>query len=165
MEIRASDLRRAAMDLLARREHSSREMIDKLKRRFIKRLEGDDLYHAVVDELIADGLLSDERYAASLARQLVDRGFGPKKLSFELRRKGCDLDSAIDAAFPQGIDWFAIAEDVYDRKFAGKSFASDWDSKQKDRAKRARFMVYRGFSPSHFMHLLEAKSDEMDTQD
>ena len=107
------------MDLLARREHSSQEMVTKLKRRFRKRLEGDDLYHAVVDELVADGLLSDERYAASMARQLVNRGCGPKKLSFELRQKGCDPDSAVDAAFPDGIDWFALAEDVYERKFGG----------------------------------------------
>ena len=119
MEVRSSDVRRAAMDLLARREHSSQEMITKLKRRFRKRLEGDDLYHAVVDELVADGLLSDERYAASMARQLVNRGCGPKKLSFELRQKGCDPDSAINAAFPNGIDWFALSEEVYERRFEG----------------------------------------------
>jgi SOS response regulatory protein OraA/RecX len=53
VEVRASDLRRAAMDLLARREHSSQEMITKLKRRFRQRLEGDDLCHTVVDELMA----------------------------------------------------------------------------------------------------------------
>ena len=153
------------MDLLARREHSSQEMITKLKRRFRKQLEGDDLCHAVVDELIIDGLLSDERYAGSMARQLVNRGFGPKKLSFELRQKGCDSDSAVDAVFPDGIDWFARAEDVYERKFGGRPFPSDWDSKQKDRAKRGRFMASRGFSPSHFMHLLEATSDETDEQD
>ena len=165
MEVSSSDVRRAAMDLLARREHASQEMIIKLKRRFRKRLEGDDLYHAVVDELIADGLLSDERYASSMARQLVSRGCGPKKLWFELRQKGCDPDSAVDAAFPDGIDWLARAEDAYERKFGGTPFPSDWNSKQKDRAKRGRFMVSRGFSPSHFMHLLEATSDEVDEQD
>jgi regulatory protein len=165
VEVRSSDVRRAAMELLARREHSSQEMITKLKRRFRKRLEGDDLYHAVVDELIAGGLLSDARYASSMARQLVNRGCGPKKLSFELRQKGCDPDSAVDAAFPDGVDWFARAEDVYERKFGGRPFPSDWDSKQKDRAKRGRFMASRGFSPSHFVHLLEATSDEMDEQD
>ena len=165
VEVRPSDLRRAAMDLLARREHSSEEMIAKLKRRFHKRLEGDDLYRAVVDDLVADGLLSDDRYAASMARQLVNRGCGPKKLSFELRQKGCDPDSAVDAAFPEGIDWFALAEEVYERKFSAKPFPSDWDSKQKDRAKRGRFMTSRGFSPSHFMHLLESTPDEPGEQD
>ena len=165
VEVRASDLRRAAMDLLARREHSSQEMITKLKRRFRQRLEDDDLCHTVVHELIADGLLSDDRYAASMARQLVNRGCGPKKLAFELRQKGCDPDSAVDAAFPDGIDWFALAEEVYERKFGGKSFPSDWDSKQKDRAKRGRFMASRGFSPSHFTHLLEATPDELDAQE
>ena len=153
------------MDLLARREHSSQEMIVKLKRRFRERLEGDDLYHTVVDDLIVDGLLSDERYAASMARQLVNRGCGPKKLSFELRQKGCDPESAVGAAFPEGIDWLALAEEVYERKFGGSPFPSDWDSKQRDRAKRGRFMASRGFLPSHFMHLLEATPHEMGERD
>ena len=153
------------MDLLARREHSSQEMVIKLRRRFRDDLEGDDLYHAVVDELIRDGLLSDERYAASITRQLVNRGCGPKKLSFELRQKGCNPDSAVYAAFPDGIDWFALAKEVYERKFGGKPFPSDWGSRQKDRAKRGRFMASRGFSPSHFMQLLEAMPDKVDEQD
>lgn len=156
------------MDLLARREHSAQEIITKLKRRFRKRLDTDDLCYAVVDELVAEGLLSDERYASSMARQLINRGCGPKKLAFELRQRGCDPDSAVDAAFPEGIDWFAHAEDVYERKYAGKPFPSDWNGKQKDRAKRGRFMASRGFSPSHFMHLLEAtpaQSDESEMDD
>ena len=62
------------MDLLARREHSSQEIVTKLKRRFGKRLDGDDLIRDVVDRLVAEGLLSDERYGASMARQLVNRG-------------------------------------------------------------------------------------------
>ena len=92
-------------------------------------------------------------------------GAAVPKLSFELRQKGCDPDSAVDSAFPDGIDWFALAEEVYERKFGGKPSPSDWDSKQKERAKRGRFMASRGFSPSHFMHLLEATSDEMEEQD
>jgi SOS response regulatory protein OraA/RecX len=36
----------------------------------------------------------------------------------------------------------------------------EWELKQKERAKRGRFMSSRGFAPSHFMHLLEATSDE-----
>lgn len=155
-----SDIRLAGMDLLARREHSSQELITKLKRRFGKRLDGDELIHDVIDQLTHDGLLSNERYAASMARQLVNRGSGPSKVAYELRQKGCDPDVALVDAFPDGVDWFAVAEDVFDRKFGARAMPEDWDQKQKERAKRGRFMASRGFAPSHFMHLLDGATDD-----
>lgn len=160
MEVKASDIRLAGMDLLARREHSSHEIVTKLKRRFGKRLQTDDILHDVVDQLIHEGLLSDERYAASMARQLVSRGSGPSKVAYELRQKGCDPDVALTEAFPDGVDWFAQAEEVFDRKFGARPMPDEWDLKQKERAKRGRFMASRGFAPSHFMHLLEASSED-----
>lgn len=160
MEVKSSDIRLAGMDLLARREHSSQEIITKLKRRFNKRLEGDNAIHDVVDQLISEGLLSDERYAASMARQLVNRGSGPSKVAYELRQKGCDPDVAMADAFPDGVDWFAVAEEVFDRKFGAKAMPEEWDLKQKERAKRGRFMTSRGFAPSHFIHLLDTSSEK-----
>ena len=144
------------MDLLARREHSTQEVVTQLTLRAVKRLESGALVHHVVAELGCDGLLSNERFAASMARQLVARGSGPVKLTYELRQKGCDPESAVASAFPDGIDWFSVATDVYERKFGSKPVPDDWESRQKERAKRGRFMASRGFSPSHFMHLLEA---------
>ena len=160
MEVKRSDIRLAGMDLLARREHSSQEIVTKLKRRFGKRLQTDDILHDVVDQLIHEGLLSDERYAASMARQLVSRGSGPSKVAYELRQKGCDPDVALADAFPYGVDWFAQAEEVFDRKFGARPMPDEWDLKQKERAKRGRFMASRGFAPSHFMHLLDTSSED-----
>lgn len=160
MEVKRSDIRLAGMDLLARREHSSQEVVTKLKRRFGKRLEDADLLHDVVDQLVHEGLLSDERYAASMARQLVNRGSGPSKVAYELRQKGCDPDVALTDAFPDGVDWFAIAEKVFNQKFGTKAMPEQWDLKQKERAKRGRFMASRGFAPSHFMHLLDTSNED-----
>jgi len=160
VEVKPSDIRLAGMDLLARREHSSQEIVTKLKRRFGKRLQTDDILHDVVDQLIHEGLLSDERYAASMARQLVSRGSGPSKVAYELRQKGCDPDVALTDAFPDGVDWFAQAEEVFDRKFGARPMPDEWDLKQKERAKRGRFMASRGFAPSHFMHLLDTSNED-----
>lgn len=82
MEVKPSDVRLAGMDLLARREHSSQEIITKLKKRFGKRLESNVVIHDAVDQLTREGLLSDQRYAASMARQLVNRGAGPSKVAY-----------------------------------------------------------------------------------
>ena len=147
------------MDLLARREHSSQEILTKLQRRFRKAVVTEDMFHDVIDALTNEGLLSNERYAQSMARQLISRGSGPKKLTYELKQKGCDPQSAVDSAFPDGVDWFALAEELYDRKFGHKTLPAEWHEKQKERAKRGRFMASRGFSPNHFIHLLDTGSD------
>jgi len=160
VEVKPSDIRLAGMDLLARREHSSQEIVTKLKRRFGKRLQTDDILHDVVEQLIHEGLLSDERYAASMARQLVSRGSGPSKVAYELRQKGCDPDVALAEAYPDGVDWFAQAEEVFDRKFGARPMPDEWDLKQRERAKLGRFMASRGFAPSHFMHLLDTSNED-----
>ena len=51
------------MDLLARREHSSQEILTKLQRRFRKSVVTEDVFHEVIDTLTNEGLLSKERYA------------------------------------------------------------------------------------------------------
>jgi regulatory protein len=147
------------MDLLARREHSSQEILTKLQRRFRTAVVTEDMFHDVIGTLTSEGLLSNERYAQSMARQLIGRGSGPKKLTYELKQKGCDPQSALDSAFPDGVDWFALAEELYDRKFGHKTLPAEWQEKQKERAKRGRFMASRGFSPNHFIHLLDTGSD------
>ena len=66
----ASEVRVAALDLLARREHSAVELGTKLVKRFRSR-EGDpDVVGRVVKQLVSDGLLSDQRFAVSRVRQL-----------------------------------------------------------------------------------------------
>lgn len=67
------ELRRAAMDLLARREHSLRELSTKLRKRFRGRQLDEETLERSLQQLTIDGLLSDARYAASRARQLTDR--------------------------------------------------------------------------------------------
>jgi hypothetical protein len=69
---------------------------------FRKSVVTEDVFHDVIDTLTSEGLLSNERYAQSMARQLIGRGSGPKKLTYELKQKGCDPQRALDSAFPDG---------------------------------------------------------------
>ena len=73
------ELRRAAMDLLARREHGFQELSIKLLKRFRGRPIQERDVEVALRGLERDGLLSDERYAASRARQLAGRGYGPNR--------------------------------------------------------------------------------------
>jgi regulatory protein len=139
------EIRRAAMDLLARREHSVRELRIKLLRRF------PDV--AAVDEqlsrLVSERLLSDVRFAASYARQRISRGYGPLRLREELRERGVsDADAATaltELEAELSIDWCTLAAEIMQKKF-GTRVAVDL----KEKARRARFMQYRGFAAEHY---------------
>ncbi len=60
-----TDVRLAAMDLLSRREHGSEELTNKLRRRFKRHENALNIIMAELERLIAEGLLSDERFAAN----------------------------------------------------------------------------------------------------
>ncbi len=144
--INPADIRRAAMNLLARREHSQRELRDKLRSRFPDTALVEDVLHT----LAAENLQSDERFAESFVRQRLSRGYGPLRLRQESKQRGlseADLDAAIASAEP---DWFDLAERCYRKKF-GASPAEDLN----DKARRVRFMSYRGFSRDHYEHLFD----------
>jgi regulatory protein len=164
---RPADVRVAAMNLLARREHSLQELQQKLQRRFADA----DLVAQVLRVLREENLQSDQRYAESLLRQRLSRGYGPLRLRQEMRERGLD-DAAIDIAHAAvQPDWFALAEAAYQKKFGTDPVDGIAEVEQsqrsreeqralhqaalREKARRSRFMQYRGFLPEHFRHLLE----------
>lgn len=151
------ELRLAGMDLLARREHGSKELASKLTRRFRKRDCDPDTVASVVQQLIDEGLLSDERFAASRARQLAGRGYGPSRIRNDLRQQKVDeyLSDSLSEAFDDGLDWDVEAASVYEKKYRGKPIEGDWDQRQRERAKRLRFLQYRGFGADISRRLVE----------
>ena len=152
------ELRRAGMDLLARREHGSSELTSKLIKRFRKRDCDPATVEQVIKQLIDEGLLSDERFAASRARQLVSRGYGPSRIRNDLRQQKVDqyLSDSMSEAFDEGFDWDAEAASAYEKKYRGKPIEGDWDARQRERARRLRFLQYRGFGADISRRLVDA---------
>ena len=141
------DIRRAAMDLLARREHSLRELRHKLRRRF-----GDTpLIEEALSRLADENLQSDERYAGSFVRQRAARGYGPVRIGQEMRERGLDRTAIAAAMEEANIEWRTLAADVCRKKF-GDTPAAD----ARERARRSRFLHYRGFEADDVRDLLEA---------
>lgn len=139
-----ADIRLAAMNLLARREHSLKELRHKLRRRF----SDEHLIDHELTRLAQENLQSDTRFAESFARQRAERGYGPLRVRQEMRERGLS-DSAIATAFDAAdIDWYSLAAEVYRKKF-GSVAANDI----KEKARRVRFLQYRGFSAEHFQGL------------
>lgn len=129
-------IRARAIKLLARREHASGELIRKLTQRGFDA----DAAVAVAAELAAENLLSEARFAESLARGRAGRGYGPLRIRAELSAKGVGDDAIDDALASLETDWGALAGDVRRKRF-GAAMPADFPAK----AKQMRFLQQRGF--------------------
>ncbi len=138
-------MRLAAMNLLARREHSRHELLEKLGRRF-----DPDQLEAVLDRLQSDGLLSDRRFAEAYVRHRAQRGFGPVRIRQELRQRGVAAADVMQAFDENDINWLNVIAEVVTKKYG-----SEPASEMNDKARRQRFLHYRGFSSEQIRDVLD----------
>jgi len=126
-----------AVKLLSRREHSAFEIRDKLLKRDF---EEEEIAQAI-SELKQGGWLSDERYTEAYIRMRQQKGFGPIRIAMELSERGVD-ERIIEAYLHSAEDsWQQILEQQYLKKYKNRP-VEDYS----DKAKRIRFLQYRGFS-------------------
>ena len=141
---------RAALDLLARREHSRRELERKLGARGF----AEDLIAPTLDALEESGELASARFTASFIRARAAKGQGPARIRAELAERGIDRDQAADLLHAAAIDWAAVAVSVRAKRF-GAGQPSDF----KERARQARFLEYRGFDRGQIGRALGSGDD------
>lgn len=150
------DIRLAAMNLLARREHAFHELLTKLTQKFSKSdhhprpmIEGE------LCRLKEEGLQSDERFVEAFINSKKNSGKGPLVIRQQLRQKG--ISDEMMALQLEAIDdeWFELAKELYRRKYHDKQIAD-----HKEKAKRMRFMQSRGFLSEHYAHLLDINANE-----
>ncbi len=149
-----AQLKNSALALLARREHSRRELTDKLSRRAG---DGEQL-QALLDQLQAQGLQSDERFAESFLRSRIARGQGPLRIQQQLRQKGIDSELLSAALEAEAADWYQLAVQLREKRF-GLGLVTD----RKAYAKQVRFLLYRGFSQDQVQHAMKASAEDADS--
>jgi regulatory protein len=95
----------------------------------------------VLDQLAAQGLQSDARYAEAYIHSRLQRGYGPLRIRVELKERG--VSGALVAEYlhdDPGL-WRERLQMTHDRKY-GSARTTD----RKEQARRARFLGHRGFS-------------------
>ena len=132
----SDELRARALRLLARREHTRAE----LARKLAPDAASSDALKALIDQLSSREQLSDERYAEARAHQL-SRKFGALRVRRELVAKGVEPEAAARFAADVEKSDLERARSILDRNY--RAPATD----PKERARRARFLQSRGFSP------------------
>lgn len=133
--------RRLAMDLLARREHSRFELQRKLARREFS----EAIVNTVLNELQADGLLDEQRFAEAFVRSRVGRGKGPLKVRADLVARGVDDNLAGEVLAASAVDWASLAAEALIKRF-GNAPAGTAAGDFKARARCMRFLAQRGFT-------------------
>ena len=73
-----------ALDIVSRREHSEKEIKNKLLEKF----DAPEIIEQVVLKLIENNLINDVRFAEMYVLIRKRKGFGPKKIQFELMARG-----------------------------------------------------------------------------
>lgn len=138
-ESEEQSVRRSAMDLLARREHSFSELTRKLKSRFAA-----DAVKSALMRLVSEGLQSDERFTEAFVYSRSGKGYGPRRIRSELMVKGIKSDLIGFYLFEDDERWFAEAQRLCKKKFGNIEFLS-----AKDKVKPYRYLTQRGFLSSH----------------
>ncbi|AHY43624.1 recombination regulator RecX [Stutzerimonas decontaminans] len=141
-------VRRAAMDLLARREHGRVELARKLRQRGAP----PDLIEQALDRLCEQGLLSESRYLESFVRSRANAGYGPLRIREELAQRGLPRADIEQALRDSGFDWNEQLRELWQRKFG------QLPADAKERAKQGRFLSYRGYSLELISRLLRGGS-------
>jgi len=137
---------RTALELLARREHSRRELTRKLAARGFP----DDVVSVVLDELERTGALANARFTDSFVRSRIAKGQGPQRIRAELAQRGITDDEADGVLRGAEVDWLATIRAVRAKRF-GPELPRDYA----ERARQARFLQYRGFDSAQIRAALE----------
>jgi regulatory protein len=145
-----ASIRMLAMNLLAMREHSAKELRVKLARK----CNQDELILAAVEKLQRDGLQSDSRYAEAYTNMRLRQGKGAQIIRLELREKGIndELISACLTSAVQGTDWNSLALKAYQKKFGDSLPVLNL----KEKSKRIRFLTARGFSAANIQYVFKS---------
>ncbi len=133
----AKEIREACIRLLTRREHSQRELQNKL----LAKGFDPSVTQSIIDGLAEEGWQSDERFAESYTRYRIRKGFGPVKISFELWKKGVERFDLDPVVLDLDENWFDLLAQVYNKKYTDNTICN-----QKEWQKCSRFLIQRGFS-------------------
>ncbi|AMK75651.1 MULTISPECIES: regulatory protein RecX [Methylomonas] len=133
---RRQQIEAVCLRLLARREHSRRELLDKLALRGFNR----DEVEPVIDEMAEQNWQNDERYTECYVRQRIQSGYGPMRIRYELQQRGIN-DADLDTQADEQGGWQNLLLDVYLGKYGDEKSLT-----QNEWLKRSRFLQQRGFS-------------------
>ena len=135
--------------LLGRQEYSRRELTQKLQ----QREASDEFIENLLDWCEKHNFINEQRYCEGFVRKHIFKCHGLKRIQSEAMSKGIDralLETVVDEL---EIDWFELAQEAYNKKYS----TTPADLEYKEKAKRVRYLMYRGFSYDQINFAMQAQ--------
>jgi regulatory protein len=144
-------MERVALGLLAAREHSRGELARKLAARGF----AGDKIEGTLDALASAGLIDEGRLAEAYVSERLNKGFGPLRIRQELRAKGLPEELIAPHLRLDQEDLLERIAAAHDRRF-GREAAPN----ASERARRGRFLEYRGFPAEAITRFLRGSQQD-----
>ena len=144
-------VRRAAMDCLARREHSFVELVEKLKERFPE--SGEREIQSVVSQLREENLQSDARFVEAFIRFRQARGYGYLYIRQALLARGIERELLDRRLFPDDDVW----DEVLNEQVARRVLPPGITRGGRDHQRLVRLLLSRGFRNGEIMRALKPR--------
>ena len=139
-------LREQAIRFLARREYARSELEQRLAAKGGER----DAIRAVLDALVAEGYLSDVRYAHAVVAQKSGR-HSRRGIVASLKAKGVDPQDIALAVAETELDDDAALRALWQRRFG------EPPADERAKARQVRFLQARGFALSAILKFLRSQ--------
>lgn len=136
--------------MLAKREHSQKECLDKLSQ---KGFEEHDIWD-VLSQFVAKDIQSDARFTFHFIRNAIYKGQGWFRIKQSLQAHTLDTACINDALQELTPNWFDLAYAAKEKRF-GREVETDFQAKQK----QMRFLQYRGFSLEEIDHAVHHRCE------
>jgi len=150
MAAREPTLRERALKLLARREHSRKE----LGRKLAEHTEDPEAVERTLDECEARGWLSEKRVVEQLVHNRRSR-FGIRRIERDLEAKGVSGDAKAAALAQLKDGELDAARAIWRRKFGGRL-----PGNPAERARQARFLQGRGFELGVILKVIGGEGED-----
>lgn len=140
-------IRRAVLQMLARRDYTQHEITQKLKPHYAM----EDIA-VVLAELVQAGYINESRFLENYICWRRAKGYGPLRIIMELEARGIMPERIAEQVEITDNAWMIGAQKTWQKHF--KSKPTDFKSK----AKQMRFLQYRGFTQEQIKSVF--KDDE-----
>lgn len=124
-----------ALNHLAKREHTRFTLREKLLQKGFSQQS----IEAVLDILIQQGFLNEQRFCEVFIQKRIRQGYGPIRIRAECHQYGINND-IIFSQLPQDEEsWLAVIQKILQKKFRASH-------QPKEKLRQIQYLQYRGFT-------------------
>ena len=120
---------------------------------FFKKEASDEFIETLLNWCEEHNFINEQRYCEGFVRKHIFKGHGLKRIQSEAIGKGIDRSLLERVVEELEIDWFELAQEAYNKKYS----TTPANLEYKDKAKRVRYLMYRGFSYEQIDFAMQAQ--------